>query len=66
MFNVKVYQNGKERLTKKRAIEDKTMAIEYYNKCVTFIEERCFAFGYSGTVELWENENKVYSVDYEN
>lgn len=65
MYNVKVFQNGKERVTKKRDIKDKTIAIEYYNKCVSFIEERCMTFGYSGTVELWEDENKIYSIDYE-
>lgn len=65
MYKNQVLVNGKERKLKSMTTEDKTIALERHEKAVAWAEHYSTTYGYSVTVSLYENDNCLYSVDYE-
>jgi hypothetical protein len=65
MYKNQVLVNGKERKFRTSTTDDKQIALERHEKAVVWAEQYSTVFGKSVTVNLFEDDNILYSVDYE-
>jgi hypothetical protein len=65
MYKNQVLVNGKERKLQTSTTDDKQIAFERHEKAVAWAEQYSTTYGKSVTANLFEDDNILFSVDYE-
>lgn len=65
MYKNQVIVNGKERKVRAGTTDNKKIAYERHEKNVAWAEQYSTTFGCSVTINLYENDECIFSVDYE-